>query len=103
MTKRNYGWPEDAKFLIPDGVYEHFQNGIGKRGKALRDAWSAHFDAYRTKYPALADEISIAWSIDSFPRDGTRICRRFLPTRRAWPRAIPPAKSRTPSRKMFPG
>ncbi len=33
LTKRNYGWPEDAKFFVPDGVYEHFQNGIGKRGK----------------------------------------------------------------------
>src|SRR6267142_1784497 len=31
LTKRNYGWPEDAKFLVPDGVYEHFQSGIGKR------------------------------------------------------------------------
>ena len=41
LTKRDYGWPEDAKFLVPDGVYEHFQNGIGKRGKAARDAWSA--------------------------------------------------------------
>jgi transketolase len=58
LTKRNYGWPEDAKFLVPGGVYEHFQAGIGKRGKELRDAWSARFGAYGTKYPALADEIS---------------------------------------------
>src|SRR5712692_595788 len=35
LTKRNYGWPEDAKFLVPDGVYEHFQAGVGKRGKEL--------------------------------------------------------------------
>ena len=41
LTKRNYGWPEDAKFFVPDGVYEHFRNGIGKRGKELRDAWFA--------------------------------------------------------------
>src|SRR5205823_228487 len=41
LTKRNYGWPEDAKFLVPDGVREHFQQGIGQRGKALRDAWFA--------------------------------------------------------------
>ena len=34
LTKRNYGWPEDAKFYVPDGVYDHFRNGIGKRGKA---------------------------------------------------------------------
>jgi len=39
-------------------VYEHFQSGIGKRGKELRGAWSARFDSYKTKFPALADEIS---------------------------------------------
>jgi len=58
LTKRAYGWPEDAKFLIPDGVYEHFQSGIGKRGKTLRDAWSQKFDAYRAKNAALAGEIT---------------------------------------------
>ena len=36
LAKRSYGWPEDAKFLVPDGVYEHFQDGMGKRGGALR-------------------------------------------------------------------
>src|SRR5216684_1883116 len=41
LSKRGYGWPEDAKFLVPDGVREHFQQGIGKRGKQLRDAWFA--------------------------------------------------------------
>jgi len=38
LTKRNYGWPEDAKFLVPDGVYEHFREGIGKRGAELYKA-----------------------------------------------------------------
>jgi transketolase len=38
-TKRAYGWPEDAEFLIPDGVYEHFANGVGKRGARLRAEW----------------------------------------------------------------
>src|SRR5262249_14561255 len=28
LTKRHYGWPEDAKFLVPDGVREHFAQGI---------------------------------------------------------------------------
>jgi transketolase len=55
LTKRNYGWPEDAKFLVPDGVYAHFQSGIGKRGKELRDAWFARVKEYRAKYPQLAD------------------------------------------------
>src|SRR4029079_5792233 len=41
VTKKSYGWPEDAKFLVPDGVYDHFRAGVGKRGKELRDAWFA--------------------------------------------------------------
>jgi transketolase len=56
LTKRNYAWPEDSKFHVPDGVYEHFQNGIGKRGKELRDAWFARVKEYRAKYPELADQ-----------------------------------------------
>src|SRR5713226_8884584 len=59
LTKRVYGWPEDAKFLIPDGVYEHFQNGISARGKTDRDRWIARFGEYRGKYPELAGEISL--------------------------------------------
>jgi transketolase len=38
-TKRAYGWPEDAQFLIPDGVYEHFARGVGARGRTLRTEW----------------------------------------------------------------
>ena len=56
LTKRNYGWPEDAKFLIPDGVLQHFKDGIGKRGKELNAAWVAKFAQYKTKYPELADQ-----------------------------------------------
>jgi transketolase len=50
LAKRNYGWPQDAKFLVPDGVLEHFKSGMGKRGHALREAWM-------TKYPTLADHV----------------------------------------------
>lgn len=57
LTKRNYGWPEDAKFYIPDGVYEHFRQGIGTRGKILRDAWFMRIKEYKAKYPELADQL----------------------------------------------
>ena len=57
LTKRNYGWPEDAKFLVPDGVVEHFKAGIGKRGAELRAAWDQNFDAYQKRYPQLADHL----------------------------------------------
>ena len=56
LTKRNYDWPEEAKFLVPEGVYDHFRDGIGKRGKELRDAWFARVKEYRARYPDLADQ-----------------------------------------------
>ena len=57
LTKKFYGWPEDAKFLVPDGVYEHFREGIGARGKPLREAWFAKVAAYKAEHPGLADEL----------------------------------------------
>ena len=57
MTKRAYGWPEDAKFLVPDGVYDHFKTGIGSRGAEARKKWCELFAAYRARFPALAAEV----------------------------------------------
>jgi transketolase len=57
LTKRFYGWPEDAKFLVPDGVYEHFDEGIGARGAAARQEWTERLVAYRAAYPELAAQI----------------------------------------------
>ena len=57
LTKRAYGWPEDAQFLVPDGVREHFEAGIGKRGAKARADWEALFAAYARKFPDLAREI----------------------------------------------
>ena len=39
LVKRSYGWPEDAKFLVPEGVYEHFAAGVGARGEKARSEW----------------------------------------------------------------
>jgi transketolase len=86
LTKRNYGWPEDAKFYVPDGVYDHFRAGIGKRGKELRDAWFARLRDYRAKYPQLAEQLyrmqhrqlPEAWDRDlpSFPADAKGLATR---------------------------
>jgi len=57
LAKRNYGWPENAKFLVPEAVREHFQSGIGKRGYELRDAWITKFDDYKVQYPDLAEQL----------------------------------------------
>jgi transketolase len=56
LVKKFYGWPEDAKFLVPDGVLESFQSGIGRRGRELRQEWEAGFVDYSRKYPDLADQ-----------------------------------------------
>src|SRR6185369_12352948 len=57
LAKRAYGWPEDAKFLVPEGVYEHFRDGIGRRGHELYQAWHSRFEEYREQFPKLADQL----------------------------------------------
>jgi transketolase len=57
LAKRHYGWAEDAKFLVPDGVREHFRDGIGRRGRQLHEAWIKLLGSYRKTYPALADQM----------------------------------------------
>ena len=74
LTKRNYGWPEDAQFLVPDGVYRHFADNFGARGAELRARWLALFGRYEAEYPALAEECR-------------RVQQRELPD--GWDRDIP--------------
>jgi transketolase len=59
FTKRSYGWPEDAMFLVPDGVREHFAAGIGARGAKARSQWADMFASYAIKNPELANEINL--------------------------------------------
>jgi transketolase len=86
LTKRSYGWPEDEKFFVPDGVYEHFAAGIGARGDRLRREWLALIDSYRSQYPELANQIQLmqrreliaGWDRDLpvFPPDAKGIAGR---------------------------
>jgi len=57
LTKLNYSWPENAKFLVPENVRENFQRGIGTRGKTLRDQWFNKLEDYKKQYPVLADHL----------------------------------------------
>jgi transketolase len=57
LVKQNYGWPEDAKFLVPDGVYDQFKNGVGKRGAEASAAWKAKFEEYKKQFPQQADQL----------------------------------------------
>ena len=74
LTKKNYGWPEDAKFLVPEGVLEHFREGIGRRGHDLSKRWEKTFTDYAKQYPQLADQID-------------RMQRRALPD--GWDKNLP--------------
>jgi transketolase len=57
LAKRFYGWPENAHFLVPDGVYDRFAEGIGKRGAALSARWRTDFAGYRRQHQQAATEI----------------------------------------------
>src|SRR6201998_4614051 len=74
LCKRAYGFPEDKKFFVPDGVYDHFKDGIGKRGAEARQKWAEAFESYRTQYPDLAVEVEL-------------MQKRELPT--GWDRNLP--------------
>ena len=86
LTKRDYGWPEDTQFLVPDGVYDHFAAGIGQRGATARQDWTKRITAYRAEYPDLAEEIGqmqrrelpAGWdqNLPSFPADPKGIAGR---------------------------
>jgi transketolase len=86
LTKKFYGWPEDAKFLVPDGVLENFRDGIGKRGRDLHAQWSKLFADYSQKYPELAEqlhhmqrrELPEGWdkNLPTFPADAKGIATR---------------------------
>jgi transketolase len=86
LVKKNYGWPEDAKFLVPDGVYDRFKNGVGKRGADARAAWKTKFEEYKKQFPQLADQLNRmltgqlpdGWDKDlpNFPADPKGIATR---------------------------
>jgi transketolase len=74
LAKKSYGWPEDAHFLVPDGVLEDFQEGIGKRGRELSSKWNDLFGKYGQQFSNFADEIQ-------------RMQRRDLPD--GWDKDLP--------------
>ncbi len=79
LTKKAYGWPEDAKFLVPEAVSESFRRQIARRGRSLREAWMEKFGEYRKAYPTLADHLyrmqhrelpeELPLDLPSFPAD----------------------------------
>jgi transketolase len=86
LVKKFYGWPEDAKFLVPDGVYEHFQSGVGVRGSKKHAEWAKLFAEYSKKFSDLAGQLERmqhralpdGWdkNLPSFPADAKGMATR---------------------------
>ncbi len=86
LAKHAYGWPEDTQFLVPDGVYQRFQNGIGEHGRSLREEWTKTFANYRKDYAdaageietMLAGELPAQWDagLPAFPPDAKGLATR---------------------------
>jgi transketolase len=74
LVKKFYGWPDDAKFLVPDGVRENFSHGMGKRGRDLNSKWNNVFAGYKNAHADLADQLD-------------RMKRRELPD--GWDKNLP--------------
>jgi transketolase len=91
LTKRFYGWPEDAKFLVPDGVREHFAAGSDQRGAEARREVDGTLRRLPAKYPELATEID-QMQRRELPAGWDRNLPHFPPTRRASPDARPRAR-----------
>ena len=86
LVKKFYGWPEDAQFLVPDGVYEQFKKGIGKRGAEFHGDWSKKFEDYKKQFPDFAEQLDLmeqgtlpkGWDKDlpTFPADAKGMATR---------------------------
>jgi transketolase len=86
LTKRFYGWPEEAQFRVPEEVLEHFRQGLGRRGAQLSRSWEERFAAYRERYPELAEQLEQmqtrrlppGWDRDipTFPADAKGVAGR---------------------------
>ncbi len=115
LAKRHYGWPEDAQFMVPDGVQQHFEAGIGQRGRKLQADWAHLLEGYRAAHPdlagqlgrMLAQEAPSDWDADlpSFPTDAKGMATRASGAKainavaKAWPWMIGGAADLSPSTK----
>jgi transketolase len=86
LVKKNYEWPEDAKFLVPDGVYDNFKNGIGKRGAEAHAQWVKLWGEYTKQFPEQAQQLELmqkralpdGWdkNLPTFPADAKGMASR---------------------------
>jgi transketolase len=64
-TKEILGWDPDQHFVVPDGVYEHFDQK--RRGAALQAEWTQRYKAWRESHAELAEQWDAAWAAKPLP------------------------------------
>lgn len=64
LTKKAYGWPTTEKFFVPEGVKEHFQEGVGARGAAAYKQWQDVWAAYQTANPEKGAQLATFFAGD---------------------------------------
>jgi len=77
-TKKNFGFPEDKSFYVPEEAGKNWLQAVEK-GKKAQAEWQEKFEAYKKAYPALAEQytrtfeakMSADWakSIPTFPTE----------------------------------
>ena len=101
-TKLFYGWPADAQFLVPEGVQQHFADGVGARGAARHKEWQELFARYRVAIPNSQLNSKRCRSA-SYRLAGIRPFRPFRPIPRESLAATPRARSRMRLRSICLG
>ncbi len=84
-AKRNLGWPEEPRFLIPEEVSVHCQEAC-QRGKQEYDSWQKIFTGYKKEHPDLAQSLErsltkalpegLAENVPTFAADGKGLATR---------------------------
>ncbi|MCS7272416.1 MAG: transketolase, partial [Gemmataceae bacterium] len=59
LTKRFYGWPEDAQFLVPPEAVHHFRHTFAQRGAQAHARWLELWHRYRQQFPQLAEQLEL--------------------------------------------
>jgi transketolase len=85
LAKKAYGWPEDAKFLVPQEVYDHMAKAVD-RGKQWEQDWEKKLSSFRSGNADLAKEwdtlhagkLPDGWDKDipTFPADAKGVAGR---------------------------
>jgi transketolase len=71
LTKKNYGWPLEPDFYVPQAAFDEFRKAV-PRGAAAEREWEARFERYAARFPdeaarfksLIASELPAGWDRD---------------------------------------